>query len=240
MGVKEMRSATRTLAVLETLAEHQPIGVRALARILDDDKSAVHRALITLAEAGWIHRTGDDNSSQWELTTRALVVAQHAQRRSGLRQRARSALETLQRTTQESTLLAVPDAGRIVAVDVVESTQLVRTVPYVGMVIPTTTSAAGQAILAYLSAEELDAFLGEAPSAALRARLLEVRERGWSLNAGDVVPGASSVGAAILDADRRPTAVIAISIPTERLPVARRAELGTLVAATAAGLAHLR
>jgi IclR family acetate operon transcriptional repressor len=234
MTVKQVRSASRTLATLEVLAEHQPIGVRALARLLDDDKSAVQRALVTLADAGWI-RPAVDASGQWELTTRALVVAEHAQRRSGLRQRARAALEALQVATGESTLLAVPDTGRIVAVDVVESQQLVRTAPYIGMVIPATTSAAGQAILAHFDNDELGAFLGYEPTAVLRAKLALVRERGWSLNAGDVVPGASSVGAPILDRGR-PLGVLAISAPTERMPPEEHPRLGALVAKAADGL----
>jgi hypothetical protein len=36
MSIKRVRSASRVLAVLEAVAEHQPIGVGALARLLDD------------------------------------------------------------------------------------------------------------------------------------------------------------------------------------------------------------
>ena len=54
MAVKALRSATRVLSVLEAVASLQPVGLAAVARHLDEDKSAVQRALATLAEDGWI------------------------------------------------------------------------------------------------------------------------------------------------------------------------------------------
>lgn len=235
MTVKPVRAAERTLAVLEVLAEHQPVGVGALARLLDDDKSAVQRALVTLAGTGWIRPVAGDQT-RWELTGRVLVVAQHAQHRSDLRQRARPVLEELRDEVDESVLLVVPDVGRLVVIDVVESRQLVRTAPWVGMVIPPTTSAAGRAYLAAIDDEERRERLDGEPPAQLRRELDEVRARGWSLNAGDVVPNASGVGAAILGGDGRPVGVIAISAPSERMPAEVRPRLGRRVAEVAAAL----
>ena len=54
MAVKRSQSASRVLSVLELIASRQPIGVSALAKLLDEDKSAVQRAIMTLADAGWI------------------------------------------------------------------------------------------------------------------------------------------------------------------------------------------
>jgi IclR family acetate operon transcriptional repressor len=233
MTVKRVRSAERVLFALEVLAEHQPIGVGALARLLEDDKSAVQRALVTLHAAGWIRPAGGDQT-RWELTTRALVVAHHAQRRLGLRQRARAALDALRDETGESIILAVPDNDRIVIVDVVESRQLVRTAPHVGMVIPAATSATGQAILAAMDDDEHRAFVGGVTSDDMRAELALVRERGWSLNADDVARGATSVGAAILGTDGQPLGGIAVSGLSERMPLDVQEKYGRRVAEVAA------
>jgi IclR family acetate operon transcriptional repressor len=229
-----VRSAERVLATLEALAEHQPIGVGALARVLDEDKSAVQRALVTLAAAGWIRPEGGDQT-RWELTTRPLVVAHHAQRRLGLRQRARPTLEALRDETEESIILAVPDVDRIVIVDVVESRQLVRTAPHVGMVIPATTSAAGQAILAAWEPDQRESFLGEMPP-DVTAELERIRARGWSLNANDVARGATSVGAPIVDGDGQPLGGIAVSAISARMPREVQVRLGARVAEVAAVL----
>jgi IclR family transcriptional regulator, acetate operon repressor len=233
--VKRLRSASRVLAVVEAVAEHQPIGVAALARLLDDDKSAVQRALMTLADDGWIHPAPGE-PTRWELTTRIHVLAHLAQGHTDLRQRARISLDALRELTGETIILAVPDAGRLVAIDVLESRQLVRTAPYVGMVIPAADSASGQAVLAHLDDDERAAFLGAPVPPALHDTLLTVRRRGWALNDGDVVAGATNIGAAIVDDDGRPVAAVTVSAPSDRVPASRHAKLGALVADTAASL----
>lgn len=233
MAVKGLRSTERVLTVLEAVAEHQPIGVGALTRALDEDKSAVQRALVTLEGAGWIRATGEEQT-RWELTTRALVVAGNARRRSGIGHRSRAALEALHHETGETTILAVPDGRRVVIVDVVESTQMVRTAPHIGMVVPAAESAMGIAVLAAMDDDEAAAFLGGAPGDALSRELAEVRRLGWSRN--EHQPGAASVGAAILDRRGRPVAALSISAPAERLPRDLLPRYGSLVAEAARGL----
>lgn len=233
MAVKGLRSTERVLAVLEAVAEHQPIGVGALTRLLDADKSAVQRALVTLEAAGWIRSTGEEQT-RWEPTTRVLVVAGNARRRSGIGRRSRAALEALHRETGETTILAVPDGRRVVIVDVVESTQMVRTAPHIGMVVPVAESAMGNAVLAAMPDAEVAAFLGAPPDAVLAADLAEVRRLGWSRN--EHQPGAASVGAAVLDRHGRPVAALSISAPVERLPRALLPRYGALVAEAARGL----
>jgi IclR family acetate operon transcriptional repressor len=124
---------------------------------------------------------------------------------------------------------------RVVILDVVESSHLMRTVPRVGMVIPS-LSAAGLAALAHLEPDDLRSFLGEPPSPELLATLDEVRSRGWSLNYGDITEYASAVAAAVLNRRGHPAAVLALSAPTERMPVSSHERLGHLVADTATRL----
>lgn len=235
MVVKQLRSGSRVLAVLEAVAFQQPVGLSELVRALGLEKSGVHRALTTLAAEGWIRRAADTGVTKWELTTRMLVVAHEAERRSDLRQRARAALEYLRDETGESVLLAALDSNRVVTLDVVESSHLMRTVPRVGMVIPS-LSAAGLAALAHLDSDGLRSFLGDAPSPELLATLDEVRCRGWSLNFGDIADNASAVAAPVLNRRGYPIAVLAISAPTERMPASSHERLGHLVSDAATSL----
>ncbi|MCB0996944.1 MAG: helix-turn-helix domain-containing protein [Acidimicrobiales bacterium] len=228
MAVKGIQSAERVLTALETLAEHQPIGVGALARVLGADKSAVQRALVTLADAGWI-RAVPGEPTRWELTSRVLVVANHVQLRSGLRQRVRPLLESLRDRTGETAVLAVADGQRVVIADVVESRHLVRTAPHIGMVVPTETSATGQALLAASDDAARTALLGGPTPPALAAQLAAIAERGWSLNADDVAEGATSVGVAIRDAAGMPVGAIAVSAVSSRMPPDDQQRLGELL-----------
>lgn len=234
MAVKQVQSAGRVLATFEALARHQPIGVGALARLLGDDKSAVQRALTTLAAAGWI-APASDGGTGWELTNH-LVLLVHTTPGGTLLDRARPVLEELRDSTGETAILNVADAGEIVVLDVAVSKAMLRTAPHVGLVVPAATSAAGRAILAHLPAAELARYLGEEPTDAFLEGLGRDRARGWSLNAGDIVSGASGVGAAVLDEGGRPRGSITLSVPTVRMPTSRQRELGAVVADAAAQL----
>lgn len=225
------------LAVLEAVAEHQPIGVGAIARLLDDDKSAVQRALLTLADDGWI-RMAPGAPTRWEVTTRIHVLANTAQGYTELRNRVRISLDALRDETGESVLLVVPDVGRLVVIDALESRQLVRTAPYIGMVIPGATSAGGKAVLARMSPEQRVAFLQEPVDADLQADLDLVSQRGWSLNDEDIVPGATSIGAAIVGPDGSPVAAIVISAPAARLGAEQQREWGATLVHVAETLSY--
>jgi IclR family acetate operon transcriptional repressor len=132
----------------------------------------------------------------------------------------------------------VPDVGRLVVIDVLESRQLVRTAPYVGMVIPGATSAAGKAVLAAMTSDARMAFLRGPVSAELDADLAAVLERGWALNDEDIVAGATSIGAAITDPEGQPIAAIVISAPSLRLQAAEQTRLGARLVHTAETLSY--
>jgi len=236
VAVQRVRSIERALAILEAVAEQQPVGVAELARTLADDKSAVQRALVTLHAAGWIQPDGGE-PTRWELTARPLVVAARAERRSGLHVRVRAALEALRDATGETAIFAALDGHRVVVVDTVESQEVLRSAPPLGLVIPTTTGALGRAILAALPPDELEHFPDVALDAPLRAELVAVLTRGWSRNAPDVGPGTKSVGAAVVQGGR-PVGAIAVTAPASRLPASAQDAVGRHVANAAAALSN--
>jgi IclR family acetate operon transcriptional repressor len=235
VAVKPLQSLQRALNVIEAISAHQPVGVAALARLLDEDKSAVQRVLVTLQASGWIRPAGDE-VTRWEVSSVPLVVAAQAQQRSGVLARARPVLEALRDRTDETTIWAVPDARRVVAVDVVESRQLVRTAPHLGMVMPVDSSAAALAIFAHLDDDEIEPFGAPTVDVTFRRELAEARSRGWSLNDGATVARATSIGAAVLDANSRPVAAIVVSAPSDRLGASQFDAVGELVLQAAASL----
>ena len=193
MSVKPIRSAARVLAALEVIARHQPIGVAELARRLGEDKSNVQRVLVTLASSGWI-KALPDSPKRWELTTRLLAVASYAQGTAGLGQLIRPRMLSLRDRTEETVICAVPDGDRVVITDVVESTQVVRSAPPVGLVVPTETSASGRALLAAMDRPARVQLAGHDLSDAEHSELDAIQRRGWSLNADDAAGGLTNVG----------------------------------------------
>lgn len=235
MAVKQMQSAARVLATFEAVVSAQPIGLGALARRLGEDKSALQRALATLASAGWIE-PASSGATGWRPSNRVLVLAHVAQRGADIVQRARLVLERLRDETEETIILNVPDGKTVVIIDTVVSHQLLRTSPKIGMLVPVGSSAAGRALLCHLPMDEVVEFFGGEAPPDLAATLVADRERGWSINAEDVAQGVTAVGAAVLAADGRPVASITISVPIARMPSERYEKLGEQVAHATAGL----
>jgi IclR family acetate operon transcriptional repressor len=236
MPVKPIRSAARTLEAVEVISRHQPIGVGELARRLGDDKSNVQRVLVTLASAGWIQAL-PDGPTRWELTTRVLAVASDAQARTGLGPMIRSLMVSLRDRTGETVICAVPDVDRVVITDVVESTQMVRSAPPVGLVVPTETSASGCALLAAMDRPDRERLAGHELGEPVHKELDAIRRRGWSLSiAGDVAEGSTNLGTAVVGASGAPVAAIAISAVSARMPPREQSRVGEILAEAVATL----
>lgn len=228
MAVKRSQSATRMLAVFEAIARGQPIGVSALARRLDADKSAVQRDLMTLADAGWI-RTLGGSGGQWELSPHVLTLARPPHSVDNLRLRAAPILEHLRKETGETAYLAVQDGDHFVVLGAAESHHLLRMVPAVGLVIPMRGSATARAVLPFLPEEEQARLLGALPEVALREEFAQTRSRGYAVNDEEVVSGAVAMASAILDSGGKPLGTLVLTAPAERLPPDRREGIGLML-----------
>lgn len=228
MAVKRSLSATRMLCVFEGIARAQPIGVSALARRLDADKSAVQRDLMTLADAGWI-RPAPGLAGQWELSPHILTLARPPHSNESLRQRAAPVLEKLRAETGETAYLAVPDGDHFVVMAACESQHLLRMVPAVGIVIPMRGSATARAVLPYLPPSEQARLLGRAPIEEDGREFTRTRARGYAVNDEEVQPGAVALASAVLAADGSPIGTLVLSGPAERLSPARREVIGPLL-----------
>ena len=237
MTVKRSRSATRVLAVLEGIAHHQPIGVSELARVLDDDKSAVQRAIMTLADTGWIATTGD-TPRRWQVTTHILTIAHAVQSGGDLVTRARPTLEALRRETGETVLLTVPDIRNFVVVEVLESRYLLRTVPHVGMIIPVRGSSTSRAILSYMPRDQQIELLGGLPDAAMAEHFARTVKNGYAISDGDVVDGSTNIAAPVFELGGRPVAAIVVSAPSDRLGPTEHERIGRIVAQAARSISR--
>jgi len=237
MAVKRSESAVRVLTALETIARHQPIGVTDLARKLESDKSAAQRALMTLADTGWI-QPSPELPSKWILTAHILSVAHAARMNSDLVQRARRVLEALRDDSGESILLTVPDIRRFVVVDALESRQMLRTVPNIGLTVPVRHSATSRAVMPYLDPETRNEMLGKAPDDELLAEYAATRQQGYAVSAGDIIASSTNIAAPVFETDGRPVAAIVISAPSERLHAGKHAEYGAMVLSAARQLSR--
>ena len=238
MPVKQSQSGLRMLSALEAIARNQPVGVTDLARLIGDNVAATQRAIATLAGDDWI-RQAPGKPTRWELTARIHMIAQSASGSHGLRQRARSALERLWAATNESILLIVPEDGRFVVIDVLESPQYVRTAAPIGLVVPVSWgSASARAILPWMTPDEQARYLGERPSDDMQGEFAASLRRGYAVSEGTVLQGSTNIAAAILELDGHPAGAVLLSAPTGRMGKVEVARLGAMVRATAVSLSR--
>jgi len=247
----EMKSVTRSLRILEAVAEHQPVTVGELTKIFGLPKSTVQRTLVTLAEAGWL-RANRKDTTRWEIGVRVLAVRPAALQGSSLLAAAREPMIRLRDAVNETIHLSVPDAPHgMVVVDRVDCDHAVRTFHAVGDTSPLHATAVGRAVLAHLPKQDLDEVVAHglprftdttpADPVALRAELDRVRADGYSVNRGQYRLGVCALAAPIFDEAGMPVATVAISMPESRHEEDRVPEWGRLVAGAAAEItANLR
>lgn len=225
MAVKRSLSAGRMLSVFELVAQLQPIGVSALARELNADKSAVQRDIMTLADAGWIQAV-PGLRGQWELTLHALSLARPPHSSHSLRHRLRPMLERLHEATGETVYLNLLHKDGFIVVDALESQHMLRVVPSIGMSVPMAGSATARAYLAYLDRAAQESLLGAPPSAAMLSDFALIRERGYAVCDGELLPGSVAIAAPVLTGPNHPSGVVVLVGPNERLTPDRWSEIG--------------
>ncbi|WP_405162001.1 IclR family transcriptional regulator [Nocardia sp. NBC_01499] len=240
-----MRNVLNTLRVLEEVAARQPIGVGELARVLEMPKSSVQRALVTLDTAEWI-RPASGEVTRWVLTTKALAVGSRAGGDLGLRGAALPIMENLRRHTEETIHLTVPEGGKMVLIERLETDKPVRTNMALGHSLPFHASANGKAVLAHSDPEVVRQLLSDelprytdttvVDPEELRAELAVIRERGYAVNRGEWRSDVGAVAAVVLGDNGKPVASLSVNVPFSRLTEDTEPGWGAAVSAAATSL----
>lgn len=245
----EGRSTTRTLVrglhLLELIGEADDgATVTELAAEASLDKGTVSRLLSTVRSAGWAVQSPVDR--KYRLAGKALSLSHDDGNHVGVRALARTQLAKLREQWNETVNLGIVEGHDVVYIDVAYSTATVRVMSVIGLRMPLTTTALGQAFLSRIPDEErkqLVSLLPRAPkSPRLRSQLMAelgaCRDRGYAIDDGLNEPDVICVGSAIVDVSGRPIATLSISGPAYRMR-SRVAEIGAScrVAANAVSVA---
>jgi DNA-binding IclR family transcriptional regulator len=233
-GTPRTKSLGRAATLLRAVAE-QPAGASAsaLARATGLPRSTVARTLATLADVGFV----EEAPAGWVLGHELVRLGRAADPHRRIVDAALPALARLRDDTGESALLAVPRGRPGMAILLqLDPERHVGVANWVGEEVPLHASSAGKLILAELSGDELDGWMGAAPlpaftertidtAGALRAELARVRRRKWAALVDELEDGLASVSVPVRAADGTLAGVIGVSGPTFRLGRARRGAL---------------
>lgn len=220
-----IQSVTHALDVLEQFnAKVDEIGVTELSKRLKLHKNNVFRLLATLEARGYIEQ--NKATENYRLGLRCLQLGQIYVNQMGFLLQARTTLEELAKSINESCYVAVKKGAAIVPLDFVEPENPVRVVSLIGRTLPLHCTAPGKIHLA---------FEGEAAAHSLPEKLArftdktivdrdvllrhvrEVSAAGYAVDSGEFMPEVTSVAVPIHDYTRSLVGSLAIAGPANRL-----------------------
>lgn len=233
-----LQSAKTVLFVFETIAEHQPIGVSELARLLKLTKATAQRCLLTLRDAGWI-RAHNSHITKWVITAKSFSLGRYALDSAHLRDAMLPTMLKLRDATRESVYLMVEDGRDSIGIERIEGTLPVRFFIPVGERVALHAAASGKTFLAHYSPEALAMYLAGGLNKVtertiinpeeLRRSLQLIRKRGWAMSIDEFAEETSAVAAPILDTNGCAVVSIVVALPTSRFPKRLHAEFAALV-----------
>lgn len=216
------KTVKNALSLLNCFSRSQPVLTASeLTRQLKLARTSVIRLLVTLETSGFIEKHPEGTG--YRIGLRAFEIGTLFLVANPLSHLLVRALDELVEKTQCTAYFAILDQDDIVILNYREGVLPIRFIWQVGDRLPLHTTALGKAMLAHMSAEEIDRHLGKGKTLrgltekSIRTRaefdddIEKTRERGWGLARQESHAGLTAVGSAILDDAGHPIAAISIS-----------------------------
>jgi len=238
--------ADRIIRVIEAAVDAgEPVGPRGLARSAGIDRSAVGRILQQLGDLDVLERRADG----YVPGPRLFILGRILSALDALPNAVRPLLGRLVAEFDETCYVCALHGDTAVFTHEIQSSKPLRFVVELGRPVPLHAGAAGRAILAGLSKEEISALIGEAQLPALTpntirdpreilARAVVDRSRGYAVSTEERVAGGASVAAPFFDHTNRCQGSVVFTAPLTRFDPERAGEIGNAVAATARELSN--
>lgn len=233
-----VQALDRGIMLLAALAREGKATLTELALRIGMPPSSAHRLLVTLQKHGLVEF--DEATQDWMVGVEAFRIGSAFTNRTNLVEAGREVMRRLMEETGETANLGLADAGDVVFVSQVETSNPIRAFFRPGTRARMHASGIGKALLAELPRREVERVLQKrglpeftpktltAPE-ALFADLERTRERGWSLDDEEHHSGMRCVAASIFNPFGEAIAGISVSGPSVRFPDRAIAELGPRV-----------
>lgn len=217
----------RPLTVLEHLSEaSHPMTLAQLGRLMQVPKSTLMRLLRSMEMRGYVLHMPDERG--FVLGVQSTALALRTLRGSNIRRECRAVLRGLVRKLGETCNLTVPDAGRVLYVERIDTSAPLRMHLQPGVWVPMHCTASGKLFLASMSLLERRAVLANLPLARssprtivdrqeLEAELDKIAKRGVGIDNEEFVRGMVAVAVPVRGNDDKLVAAIACHAPTARM-----------------------
>lgn len=220
-----VKSADRTLAILEFAGGRGDFALSDLRRELNLAPSSAHGLLSTLVRRGWLEH--DQPSRRFRLGLRAWSVGQAYRGATDILQVATPAMNALRDQLDETVQLAQLHDMDNVYLAISEARRPMRLASSVGARIPAHATGIGKALLAQLDPGDADRRIRGAELVRYTANTVvdhqalvdlvaAVRSRGWAVDDEEYLPGCCCVAVPIPTPTGRPPLAMSITVPISR------------------------
>ena len=238
-GTAQVQSLTRGLSILECLARSEGgLTLTDIAHRVELPASTTHRLLGTLEKTGFVYQMGD--LGRWYVGLSAFTVGSSFLANRDFATHSHAYMRRLMEQCGETATLAIRDGTEAVFIDQVQCRETMRTIVKLGSRVPLHASGVGKAIFASLPDDQSDALIKvkglpritentiTSPE-TMWASIRVIRQRGFSFDDEEHLPGTRCVAAPIYEEHAEPLGAISLAGPSSRLPDPRIKQLGPLV-----------
>lgn len=228
MAEKEtMQSVSRVFQLLEYMAENNPLGVRDLHVKTGINTTTVHRMLSTLVELGYVHQIAE--TGKYTLTYKMAALGNMFVERNDVVNMAHPHLVLLSEKCNETVHFVDYMDTKVRYIDkIVPRTGIYSMQSYIGLALPVIKTAAGKAMLAELTDDEVRDLWSRSEEITqnndvvpnfteLLEELKAVRRNEYALDNEELEAGIACIGVCITGHDGRAKYGVSVSGPAPRL-----------------------
>ena len=222
----DIQSLQRAFDLLDIVGSSEsPLTLKEIAIEASLPRSSTYRFLRNLEYRGYLRC---DDEGQYHLGLKFLFLQQKGEQKYELKNLARPYIERLSAATGETVHLGVLFANRVLYMDSLESSQLIRMVAQVGSTIGVYCTSLGKALMMDRTDDEIKEVLKSEPMTKLTQWTLtseksvldavkQARVDGFALDERESSPDSRCVGAPIRDREGRIVGAISVSGPLSRM-----------------------
>jgi len=243
-GYRERNStADRALTILQMFNDDKlVVPATEVAELLGVARSTAYRYLQTLVQAGFL---SEDGRGGFRLGMKVLQLSRLARRSYGLASIAVPAMQELTERFRQTVLLTGRQGNAVVCLEREEAVeQYVRLSYERGTVLALNAGASAQVLLAWMDEPELDKLLATVElrrftetsitdPKALKNRLSDIREKGYSITIGEVDAEAMGIAAPVFTSTGEVVAALSVVLIRSRVSPDAVDEIVTAVVETA-------
>lgn len=237
------KTVEKALEIIEYIVgKNSPTGIHEIAKSININTSTVQRIINTLNSTKYLCQ--DPESKKYSLGLKFLEISKVILDEMDVWKIAHTYLKELRDTTQETIHLMILDHYMGVYIDSLESPQMSRVASAIGTRADLHYSAVGKAILAHLPDDEVEKVVKTiglkkmtqntiTDFKELKKELLEIRNRGYSIDNEEGEIGTCCIGVPILKHNGKVIASISLAAPSHRLTKKKVEEYMPLIVETA-------